>query len=365
MLQQVRSLCCLDDIERFTSLMSGHALKAGVGVPINATGYMMLEKALLEALGKAWNVQADKVLDEIERRAEELVSGGKVDSDQVEKILVKTMGDDLVRDPELVRNVIESVNRIPVFGKLEVAKQTGTGYPRTSYLDKQAALWCKENTLFFAGRYVQLAHLSDDRGGQISLAKKIGNRVGKLSFEQGLGLRDMGRMMRATIGDELGYKPLGPYYFEVVASNTAMYARRFGNISQMVSEGIQTETWRTLGDERVCEICGRLDGTVWNVADQAKNAEKIMAVRMPDDIRTVSPWIAWDANSEWEHDGKTQTGQAYYRVGDGARQYLGANLVNPAVLQNAGIGVGQVHGGCRCMRLPGGSPSQIQYAQSV
>lgn len=366
-LDSIQTLHDLDDIESIVALFGQSSIKADPRrTQVNNSTYMRMESAIEQSLADAWGIGVDMVRLRIEQIINERGSGSNLSELQVEHVVIQELGSELIKDPKLLQRLSAAATEIPLFGKLEVSNLTG-GYPRTSFYDRKISDWFRGNVLYFAGRYVQLEHLSDDRGGQISIAKRIGTIVSKLDIEQGLGLREQGRAVNAVITDELGYKKLGKYYFEVVASNTAMYGRRFGQITQMVAENILTETFRALGDERTCDICGRLDGTTWIVSRQLENMNKIMDVREPDDIRRVSPWIQWDANSRWTNDGKEQIGQAYIKYPGGDKQYMGTGLTDTSKLQGLGIGVGQIHGGCRCVRLPGGDTRNVMvsYPQSV
>lgn len=365
-LDNVQILHDIDDIESIVSLFQQTVKVDPRSTQINPDTYLRMEQAIEQSLAEAWGIGVDRVRQRIDQIIQERGSGSNLSESQIEQIVTQELGEQLARDPQLIKRLSAAAHEIPLFGKLEISNLTHS-YPRSSMYDRKIADWFRENTLYFAGRWVQLEHLSDDRGGQISLAKRVGTVVSKISFEQGLGLREQGRAINQVITDELGYKKLGKYYFEVVASNTAMYGRRFGQITQMVSENILTETFRAFGDERTCDICGRLNGTTWVVSRQLENMNKIMDVRQPDDIRTVSPWIQWDANSRWTHEGKEQIGQAYIKYPGGDKQYMGSGLTNTNNLQGIGIGVGQIHGGCRCVRIPGGDTRNItiSYPQSV
>ena len=118
----------------------------------------------------------------------------------------------------------------------------------------------------------------------------VGPRVSELAREaldQGLGRQALAGMLRQELG-KVG--PNGYTYWDVVASSALVRARSFGSISGMSDAGITEYEILAMDDERMCPICGEMDGRTFSVAAAQGVIDAAIGLTSPDAFKAAMPW---------------------------------------------------------------------------
>jgi len=166
--------------------------------------------------------------------------------------------------------------------------------------------------------------------------KAIRPKIAKLAQEaldEGLGRDQLAELLRRGLGEAA---PGGYTYWDVVASSAIVRARSFGTVSGMEEAGITEYEILAMGDERMCPICGALNGTVFSVAETRKVVNKALDITDPKKFKETMPW----------HKG-SPLGQSISR--------LTAN----------GQSLPPFHGRCRCTMVVASESSIEQYGNTI
>ena len=119
--------------------------------------------------------------------------------------------------------------------------------------------------------------------------KHIGPKIAELTQEalsDGLGRDELARELRDSLGGKVG----GYQYWDVVSSAALVRSRSFGCISGMVEAGIAEYEILAMGDERMCPICGELNGQTFSVADTQKVIDRTLDITDPEEFKEAMPW---------------------------------------------------------------------------
>ncbi|MBN2055380.1 hypothetical protein JW905_10690 [bacterium] len=261
----------------------------------------------------------------------------------------------MVGTPAFVQEINAYTNDSLWMGKLAIARKLGLKKtPGVTTQDNLAIDYIQRDAMFWIGG-------SYDRRLRDQLIEQ-----GSKAIEEGVGRRNLARRLSESFSASF---PRHRSYFAVLGSSITSRARYAGGMYLLASEDVEFWEWVTSGDERVCPICGRMNGMIFSVARSVEILDTMMNADSPEAVKSITPWIRWDQNREWEHEGKTLKGSAYYVLPQTGmkRYYLDAHLTDPKHLQKRGIGQGgQVHGGCRCYLLPSGKSMSVKsYPVSI
>ena len=124
-------------------------------------------------------------------------------------------------------------------------------------------------------------------------------------------------------------------YYTRIASANINRARNWGSMFSLEAAGVQSYTWRAVGDERTCPRCSHFDGHSFSVAPAMDLVRSALA-GPPEQIEALSPWPSEDRERD----------DFYIRTSAG-REYLRGK--STAWLQERGIGTPPLHAGCRCV----------------
>jgi hypothetical protein len=263
----------------------------------------------------------------------------------LEKVLVRRMGavESLEFEGEL-REVLDKAEKIlgpglakemePVTRRyLERAFRAGhamRGLPGTvqTLFDKprrEAVDWLVEHDGFYLGKvfpeFVREPFRDAIAGG----------------IQEGLGRKDIARRLK----DIMAGSPDAPgkdSAYTRVASVGVNRANNWGGAFALEAAQVETYTWRTSADERVCPRCGLFDGKTFSTGGAMALVRKALA-SPPEAIEKIAPWPREDA----------ETGEAYIETG-GKREFLRGK--DEAWLQEQGLCLAPLHAGCRCVILP-------------
>ncbi len=326
------------------------AVQIPLGFPWSITelGYKAMERALVRAIIKTWDDRTEAALKGFARALEKYCGPAVafLREEDIENFVLPyfadRLGSALLRDERLILALTNAVVDAPMFGKLEVCKDLGITYPRTSYIDEKAKAWLQRDTTFWIGTHY-------DRHVRAQIAD-IGRKVG---IEQGLGLREAGRAMKLAFGDRFRKSHV---QWEVVGATVISRGRRAGMLGQYSVERVIKVRHKTMGDEAVCETCGPMNGMVLSVAKSLETLEKLMDADSPEAAKTIAPWINYDRKHEWTDPktGEAKIGSAYYTLpSTGKKRYhLEDKLADGEYHQKHGLGEGgQVHALCRCTEV--------------
>ena len=96
---------------------------------------------------------------------------------------------------------------------------------------------------------------------------------------------------KIAVKQELGgVAPEGYSYWDVVSSSALVRARSFGAISGMEAAGIAEYEILATGDERMCPICGEMNGKHFSVAKTREVIDKVLDITDPEEFKAAMPW---------------------------------------------------------------------------
>lgn len=291
------------------------------------------ELALIDKLVNTWNTAVDDGLKSFVAMMNDLNT--EVTEETITQLILPHLDDNIgeafYASDKVRKAVKQNIERSWKSGKVYAAQKVGMLAPQARFIDRQAQEYLQRDTRFW------LRHRWDSH-----IRERIAKTAKEVGIDQGLGRREVGRAMAQAFK---GVCSENPYYWEVVGSAATQRAKTWSHYVTMDQMEFEESTWLTMGDERVCGICGPLDGTVFRVAKAIENIEACMTAKDPFEARNISPWIAWDSKKEkpytnkYDKDGNI-TGRSYFaadKLSDG--KYL---------QNNKGVNGPPVHGGCRC-----------------
>lgn len=220
-----------------------------------------------------------------------------------------------------------------------VRQSLGTIGTTFSLVDEAAMAWMKKDPAWW---------IQDHYGPKVS--GKI-QKVAAKAIEEGLGRVELASALQAKLEQEVGSYA----YWDVLSSSNLNRSRTWGSYESAAELGFTKLVWETVGDERVCPICGPLDQTVFYVNKALPRQRKIVEEQMtPDQYKDLSPWVGTRKNEAG--DGL----DFYTKDSDGNETSLTSSFVgmkegkqdDGGALQEAGVNGPPIHGRCRCALTP-------------
>ncbi|MBR1602755.1 MAG: hypothetical protein IJ667_04890 [Synergistaceae bacterium] len=120
--------------------------------------------------------------------------------------------------------------------------------------------------------------------------KRISPKIAELTqkaLDDGLGRDALAKELRQELG---GVAPEGYSYWDVVSSSALVRARSFGAISGMEAAGIAEYEILATGDERMCPICGEMNGKHFSVAKTREVIDRVLDITDPEKFKEAMPW---------------------------------------------------------------------------
>jgi hypothetical protein len=157
----------------------------------------------------------------------------------------------------------------------------------------------------------------------------IGPKVSELArqaLDSGLGRKAFAKELKRTLG---GVAPADYKYWDVAASAALVRARSFGVISGMEDAEITEYEVVAMGDERMCPICGEMNGRTFSVTETRKVIDSVLSIQDPKAFKKALPW-----------------------------QTKPAKGVSDAALCSSGQSIPPFHGRCRCVLVMTGTVSE-------
>ena len=119
--------------------------------------------------------------------------------------------------------------------------------------------------------------------------KHIGPKIAELTqdaLRYGLGREELAKELRESFGGKVG----GYKYWDIVSSAALVRSRSFGCISGMVEAGITEYEILAMGDERMCPICGEMNGKTFSVTETREVIDRTLGISSPDKFKEAMPW---------------------------------------------------------------------------
>ena len=167
-------------------------------------------------------------------------------------------------------------------------------------------------------------------------------------IEQGLGRRDIGRMLRASVLGTPGL-PAKQEYYTRIASTNVNRARNWGGIFSLHAAGFTEYTIRAVMDERTSPICREMNSKRFSVQDAFSLVQDALS-SPASEIESISPFPKFDRERR-EH---------YITVGK-SKQYLAGKTEN--WLAGHGLSLPPYH--CNCRTTYVDTEDQVQEHRAV
>ncbi|MDR1021037.1 MAG: hypothetical protein LBL73_09790 [Synergistaceae bacterium] len=165
------------------------------------------------------------------------------------------------------------------------------------------------------------------------LGERYGEHVGpkvseiaREALDSGLGRKALAEELRRRLG---GVAPEDYRYWDVAASSALVRARSFGAISGMEEAEIAEYEVLAMGDERMCPICGEMNGRTFSVAETRRVIDSALGIKDPAAFKKALPW-----------------------------QSKPAKGMTDAELCSGGQSIPPFHGRCRCVLVTAGEASE-------
>ena len=254
--------------------------------------YLRQERNLSANLIRQWTREYTKILKALpEKISEQAVK-------LLNKNLDKSLGKDFGNSERIKKFFHDYIGKVYKNSKREFAPQASL-----SLADKKAVDVLTKHNCFWIGE-----HYGSHIGGKIA-------EITQQALNDGLGRKELARELKSALGGKVG----GYQYWDVAASAALVRARSFGAISGMEEAGIAEYEILAMQDERMCPICGEMDGRAFSVAVTRERINNVLNIKDPEAFKQAMPW-------------QTESPKG----------------LSNAALQNAGMNLPPFHGRCRC-----------------
>lgn len=148
--------------------------------------------------------------------------------------------------------------------------------PTFNLKDREAIQWLQKDAKFWIGTYY-------DRQLGESISKTVQTEI----FDKQLSNRDAADKLKEILGGT--FKKSDTYWLGL-AGTVSTRAQTFGTINSMVQAGAISYEWNANPDERLCPVCGQLDGNTFSVDSARQHMEDFMFIQNPMVIKDKYPW---------------------------------------------------------------------------
>ncbi|MHC5058615.1 MAG: phage minor head protein [Planctomycetota bacterium] len=187
---------------------------------------------------------------------------------------------------------------------------------------REAVDWLVEHDRFWIGK-VFPNHLSDDF-----------RRTVTDGLKEGLGRKDIARRLRRMVMGGGGV-PSKIEYYKRIAAVSVNRARNWGGMFSLEAAGVESYTWRAVGDERTCSRCSHFNGRSFSTGAAMSLVRRALG-GPPEGIAELAPWPREDRERD----------DFYVKTPDG-REYIRGK--SAGWLQEHGMGTPPLHANCRCV----------------
>jgi len=276
------SLACHEAYLRLYNILTSLPI-----VKDKADKYLKLERAHASALINVWNKVSKEALNEIFNKIPSEISDDAFEI--ITEGLNKHLGYSFGHSTEVNKLFKQYIGDTYTEGK----KEFFTAETLLTTKDKHAINVLTKHNCFWLGEHY---------------GKHIGPKIAEMTqhaIENGLGRMDLAKELRDALGGKVG----GYQYWDIVASSALVRSRAFGCVAGMEEAGITEYEIMAMGDERMCPICGEMDGRVFSVAETRELINRVLEIQDPEAFKEAMPWQTESprgkSNSELQEAGMT------------------------------------------------------------
>ena len=228
---------------------------------------IQLERKLTSELIKNWRESYEGTLRELFRQLPSKLSSQAIEI--ITERLSEALGESFGSSHGVRDELRKYITRAYQTGKSEFAVKPDLSLPDIRAID----VLTKHNCYWLGEHY----------------GKHIGPKIAELTQEalrEGLGRDELAKELRESLGGQIG----GYKYWDVVSSSALVRSRSFGCISGMVEAGITEYEILAMGDERMCPICGEMNGKTFSVSATREVIDRTLSISDPDKFKEAMPW---------------------------------------------------------------------------
>lgn len=229
--------------------------------------HIRLERKLTSELIKNWRECYDDALKELFRRIPDEISEDAIEI--ITQGLADALGASFGNSQKVRDELRKYITKAYQSGKSEFVAEAKLNLP-----DVKAIEVLTRHNCYWLGEHY---------------GKHIGEKIGELTqnaIRDGLGRNELAKELRNALGGEAeGYQ-----YWDVASSAALVRSRSLGCVSGMVEAGITEYEILAMGDERMCPICGEMNGQTFSVADTQKVIERTLDISDPEEFKEAMPW---------------------------------------------------------------------------
>ena len=229
--------------------------------------HVQLERKLASELIRIWRECYESALKELFKKIPEDISPQAVGI--ITKGLDNALGSAFGSSQSVSEELKKYITKAYESGKSEFVAKSDLKLP-----DKRAIEVLTKHNCFWLGEHY---------------GKRIGKKIASLTqnaIEDGLGRTELAKELREALGGKVG----GYKYWDVVSSAALVRSRSFGCISGMVEAGITEYEILAMGDERMCPICGEMNGRTFSVTATQKVIDRALGISNPEEFKEAMPW---------------------------------------------------------------------------
>jgi len=176
-----------------------------------------------------------------------------------------------------------------------------------------------------------------------------GKEIVARGLRDGLGREAIGMELRAEIPEM--WAKYGVNYSNVVASNSIERARSISQTASYRDAEVTRYEIVALEDERMCAVCGYLNGQVITVSNASKIQEAVAEARNIAELREANPFVGVKLDAETGRKVlRTDRGVDIARFNDAGRHE--PIVSGDALATEAGVALPPFHMSCRCTTIP-------------
>ena len=228
---------------------------------------IQLERKLASELIKNWRESYESALKELFRQIPSEISAQAIEI--ITQGLSDLLGQSFGSSQAVREEFRKYITRAYESGKSEFATKSGLSLPDVRAIN----ILTKHNCYWLGEHY----------------GKHIGSKIAELTqnaLRDGLGRDELAGELREALGGKVG----GYKYWDVVSSAALVRSRSFGCISGMEEAGITEYEILAMGDERMCPICGEMNGQTFSVAATREVIDRTLGITDPDKFKEAMPW---------------------------------------------------------------------------
>ncbi|MDD5542901.1 MAG: hypothetical protein PHX83_06970 [Acidobacteriia bacterium] len=236
-----------------------------------------------------------------------------------------------------------SAHAVP-FAELTRERLKESMLPRISATLSQADMDAVNAVGDQAGLFVR-----DQLGIESEALTARGKEIVARGLRDGLGRETIAADLRAEI-PEL-WKKYGTGYSETVAANAIERSRSISQSASYRDAEVSRFEVVAMEDERMCDVCGYLDGQIITVSNASKIQEEVAEAKNIAELRNANPFVGVKLDAETGRKVlRTDKGVDIARFNDAGRHE--PLISGDALATEAGVAWPPFHMRCRCTTIP-------------